>query len=147
MKNLLFLLLFSGLFLACEQEQIGSSIDRQLENAVSVSSNDLAGDWEVSLYRDDDDDKTSDFASYTFTFEENGSIKVFKDGSLLTSGKYELSYDNRVIDFEFDGDDGPLDEMDEDWVILTQTANELRLREFDDDDDDDDDDLLNFRRI
>ena len=146
MKNLLFLLLFSGLFLACEQEQICSSIDRQLENAVSVSSNDLAGDWEVSLYRDDDDDKTSDFASYTFTFEENGSIKVLKDGSLLPSGKYELSYDNRVVDFEFDGDDGPLDEMDEDWVILTQTANELRLREFDDDDDDDDD-LLNFRRI
>jgi hypothetical protein len=47
------------------------------------------GNWKVNLYMDANNDKTNDFAGYSFVFSSNGDVTVSKGGNTINGHWYE----------------------------------------------------------
>jgi len=99
------------------------------------------GTWRVTLFTDSGNDETSDFSGYTFTFNSNGGAVAAKGG---TSKNGTWSRSSRFnIDFGAKSDaNKPLGELTDDWVIISQSDTELKLK----DDNDDSGELLTFTK-
>lgn len=99
------------------------------------------GTWRVTLFTDSGKDETSDFSGYTFTFNSNGGAVAAKGG---TSKNGTWSQNSRFnIDFGAKSDaNKPLGELTDDWVIISQSNTEIKLK----DDNDDSGELLTFTK-
>ena len=104
------------------------------------------GEWRVVYYFDDDDgDETSDFNGYVFRFLENDVLEAQRNGQ-TTTGTWQTGTDDSKPKLEiFLGGNDPLEELNEDWVIVRKADNRLELE--DDNDDDDENDIVHFERI
>ncbi len=85
------------------------------------------GVWYVTYYFDDFDE-TADFAEYEFNFDSEGTASATNSIG-TTPGTWNYYADSTVekVDLYF-GMVSPLDELDEDWVILEATQDIIRLR-------------------
>ena len=115
LKNLLFCLVFA--LAACHKDD-----DKPSNNNLQ-----LGGDWIISHFMEDGVDETSDFSGYTFRFSNN-VITATKNGS-TTSGTYATGTDDSKSKLIIDlGSADPLEELNEDWVILSSTSTTLQLQ-------------------
>ncbi len=102
------------------------------------------GAWFVALYLDDgEDDETSDFNSFSFDFQESGTV-VASNSSGNFNGTWFVtgSGDNLKLIINFN-DVYPLDDLDDDWDVISFTDSQVQLR----DDDDSDADILTFEKF
>ncbi len=74
------------------------------------------GSWRVNLYMDAANDKTNDFAGYTFSFNGNGEIKATKNGVVTTGNWYEDNITKRVS-INFGSADPVLNNINDSWRI------------------------------
>ncbi len=89
----------------------------------------VQGEWVVTYFFEDGEDQTDDFEDFSFTFLTNGTFTA-SDGSLQYQGEWETEFDDDGIELELDFDDGgPLDELDEDWILIDFGADRIRLRD------------------
>ncbi|MEZ4858935.1 MAG: hypothetical protein R2781_09010 [Flavobacteriaceae bacterium] len=85
------------------------------------------GVWYVTYFFDDYDE-TSDFASYEFSFDVDGSAAA-TNTSGSNPGTWDYYEDSGVAKVDlFFGTTSPLDEIDEDWEILEATNDIIRLK-------------------
>ena len=84
------------------------------------------GSWNVSTYLDDGTDETADFTAYTFIFQENGVVTA--DNGSTTNGTWviEENGDKLLLDF---GTTIPLDEVNEDWEVVSASETQIELRD------------------
>jgi hypothetical protein len=85
------------------------------------------GTWYVSYFFEDDDNETSDYIGYNFTFSSNGTITVVK-ASATTNGSWTNYVDSGddIMDLNFD--DSNLDELEEDWEITEYSSTVVKLK-------------------
>ena len=102
-----------------------------------VSSN-IAGDFEVSLFRSIDD-QTATFQGYTFEFN-GGTIKATKDAEIVT-GTFTKD-DDGSNEFKIRFSSAPLNKLNKGWLIESITADKIALV----DDNPSGDDRLEFRK-
>ncbi|GJM34754.1 MAG: hypothetical protein DHS20C18_37550 [Saprospiraceae bacterium] len=100
-----------------------------------------SGDWEVTYYWDKDKDETSDFASYTFRFKENGVFEGTRNGTTQT-GTWSVDNSSQKLIINI-GTDKPLTDLIDDWIILEKTDRLIKLK----DDNDEHLEELHFERI
>ena len=85
------------------------------------------GTWKVTLFNDSGNEETQNFAGYNFTFNSNGTIAAVKNASTV-NGTWNTGSDDSqnklILDF---GTTVQFSELNEDWVILEQTASKIRL--------------------
>ncbi len=99
------------------------------KNSTDPSTSDIVGQgtWKVTLFNDSGDDETQNFAGYNFTFNSNGTIAAVKNASTV-NGTWNTGSDDSqnklILDF---GTTVQFSELNEDWVILEQTASKIRL--------------------
>ena len=99
------------------------------KNSTDPSTSDIVGQgtWKVTLFNDSGDDETQNFAGYNFTFNSNGTIAAVKNASTV-NGTWNTGSDDSqnklILDF---GTTVQFSELNEDWVILEQTALKIRL--------------------
>ncbi|WP_334112949.1 hypothetical protein [Paucihalobacter sp.] len=122
-----------------ELEQVCiSTNNEEVQNLRNIITD---GSWFVSLYFDDEDD-TLDFQNLTFVFNSNGSVDVSNQQSNVVTGSWS-SFSNSQNQLKllliFPEDSNPLDDLDDDWDVLTITENRIELT--------DDDDRLTFDKI
>ena len=96
----------------------------------------ISGIWEVTLFQDEED-QTSDFAEYLFTFNEDGSL-IAEINEVEVIGIWEVSSDEiddtLEIEFEFDTDEEPLIFLNEEWEVLTRSETAIQMTAEGDDD-------------
>lgn len=83
--------------------------------------------WIVGSYSEDNDDQTSDYTGYEFVFTLDGVVNV--QGAETSTGIWSSlnSGNDLLLDF---GPEAPLEELnDDDWDVLSVTANEIQLRD------------------
>lgn len=85
------------------------------------------GTWEVAYFFDKTDE-TSDFEGYTFLFNDNNVARATKN-SLSVQGSWDTENssdgDTKLyLDF---GSNGPLDELNEDWVVVESSTLKVTL--------------------
>jgi hypothetical protein len=102
------------------------------DDSPRITSNDvsetmISGNWRVAYYQDRDDDETSNFAGYTFTFTAGGVVIATKNAVDATGAWAATDGSNKVkIVLSFSG--SPLDELSEDWEVISRSSTEIKLR-------------------
>ncbi|WKN42158.1 hypothetical protein [Tunicatimonas pelagia] len=141
-------LLIGFVFFACNNDDDGASPDNP--GAQPIATEEVTGNWEVTLFRDDNEDETDDFAGLTFEFQEGGDL-IISDGNQSTTARWSITNSNRRVEIDLDDDDltvfgnrDELEDLDDDWIVVEKSDNLLYLRE---DDDDSDRDEVRFERI
>ncbi|MBA3986080.1 MAG: hypothetical protein H0X63_05810, partial [Flavobacteriales bacterium] len=102
------------------------------------------GNWYVALFLEDgEDDETSNFDTFNFNFISSGLIVVTNPGNTLF-GTWFVMEDDGELELILNFDDAyPLDELDDDWMVIEFSNNQVQLR----DDDDEDADILIFEKL
>ena len=99
------------------------------KNSTDPSTSDIVGQgtWKVTLFNNSGNDETQNFAGYNFMFNSNGTIAAVKNASTV-NGTWNTGSDDSqnklILDF---GTTVQFSELNEDWVILEQTASKIRL--------------------
>lgn len=115
---------FLPLFLAIIS--IGCSKDDKSSNSTTSANESLnkiltSGSWHISSFIDSGKDETSDFSSYTFSFTAGGTVVVSHTSNSL-NGSWTTGNDDGSLQLILDfGNNVPLENLNEDWKILSQT--------------------------
>ncbi len=102
------------------------------------------GEWKIAKFIEDDEDKTSQFSSFAFKFSANGTVTAQND-ILSESGSW--SYDGSDSEPELDinfPDGSILDDISDDWDIVSVSTSRIELS---DKDSDGQIDILTFVKI
>jgi len=120
--GILFILIFlAGGFVSCTQDD-------------DLSINDLSqivaqgGDWQVTYFFDKDKEETHKFENYTFRFEDDGTMKAFLSGALMSTGTWSVRASSNKFVIEVEGTDA-LNELTDDWLIIEKTDRKIILRD------------------
>lgn len=112
------------LFSSCQKVKV-KSVEKEL----------TSGTWRISLFSEDNDDHTSHFSSYTFTFKDDGTVTATNSNNTI-SGTWSVSKDKSNDDSSSDVDfiltfpaTDDFDELNDDWDILTQSSSKLELKD------------------
>lgn len=96
---------------------------------VNPTSAATSGIWRVSLFSERGEDDTADFSGYTFTFDNAGVATATKSGAAKT-GTWSTGSKKFNIDFGAKSDaNKPLGELTDDWLIISSSATEIKLRD------------------
>lgn len=133
MKPLIFALSLL-VFIACKNDDNSND---NTSNFVNLTTDIIKDTWKITYYFDDDTDETSNFTSYTFTFNEDGTVDAANDlFSESGTWTYEDSSNDSTDDDGIENDEELIllfpnsttfDEISEDWHITSATANEIVL--------------------
>ncbi|MBP2831946.1 hypothetical protein J8281_07065 [Aquimarina sp. U1-2] len=129
-------------FIACSDDDNddnnnNSGLDES--TLLPITNSEVSGSWIVTLFRDDDEDETSDFNGLTINFEENGAINI-TDGSNTVTGTWSINSNNKRIAIDLDestfvllSNREELEDLEDDrWAIVEKTDTQLHLLEDDD---------------
>ena len=88
-----------------------------------------SGSWKVTLFTDSGNDETSDFTSYTFSFNSSGTLSAVKNG-ITTNGTWSVNNSSNKFNIDLGSkvdSNKPLGELTDDWKILSNTETIIRL--------------------
>lgn len=142
MKNRLklftILTLFSLIFLACSSDDSTSNNSNSADQTSEIAQN---GTWKITYFYDSDQDETSDFAGYVFTFAENGILTAVK-GSETVTGTWSVVDDSSNSSDDDDGsssddddfniffpvpESNKFDDLIDDWDIISVSNTKIEL--------------------
>ncbi|HEX9979424.1 MAG TPA: hypothetical protein VGB50_02535 [Flavobacterium sp.] len=87
----------------------------------------IDGTWYVSYYYHNDDE-TSDYYGYNFTFSSNGTVTAIKNGDTYP-GTWTVHEEDGAEMVDIDFDDSELGDLDDDWRVLEYDETNVRLRQ------------------
>lgn len=122
-----------------------SSCKNKNGSASPTSSIVTNGTWRVTYYWDKTKDETADFSGHTFQFNSNGNLLI-SHSSMNVTGNWMHEHDdsNGGIDkmhFSNCGTTSPYDNLNDDWVITSQTNSKIELK-----DDHNNNEILHFTK-
>lgn len=108
----------------------GFSACQKVQTVTPNSANRIQqGNWKVTLYNDSNKDETTHFIGYVITFSNNGMVSASKNGTAI-NGTWSIGNDDStqklLLNF---GEVAPFDELTDDWHIIEQTDNIIRLED------------------
>lgn len=106
-----------------ESDCNGSTSGDALSDALTATNS----TWFVSNYTDDGNNETSDFNGFEFTFNTSGTVSAVNGGTTI-AGTWS-SQDNAtelLLDF---GTNMPLDELNDDWDVVSISSTQIELQD------------------
>lgn len=85
------------------------------------------GPWRITYYWDRDHEETSQFTDYTFSFLANNVLEANNGGS-KTAGTWMQGTDDSTPKLILAFGVAPLSDLNEDWHILEQSSNRIKLQ-------------------
>lgn len=85
------------------------------------------GTWYVTYFWDKTKDETSDFAGYSFRFLDDGTLEAEKAGT-IRKGTWQVSQSSNKFIINMNHPK-PLEEIDDDWLIIEKSATQLKLKD------------------
>lgn len=122
----LFLLVAITAFVACSSDDDAGDVNTNEFETIKTTL--PQGQWKISKLLDGQSDHTSDFESFVFTFNEDGTVKAQND---LFTENGTWAYDNSsnsdeelVLQFS---EQTPFDEINDDWDIQSVSNSRIEL--------------------
>ncbi len=105
-----------------------------------------SGDWRITNYSDADNDETTNYVGYTFTFNSDGILGA-TNGNIAVSGAWSMtSSDVDELDFNiFFTSPAIFEELADDWEIKKYSSSKIEL--IDVSNEDNSTDYLTFEKI
>lgn len=89
----------------------------------------VEGSWRITHFLEDNIDQTHHFTGYAFTFNTDHTL-VSVNGDITLAGTWTTGGDdstNKLV-ITFPADDGPFEEISEDWQIQSKTPSKIELK-------------------
>lgn len=83
--------------------------------------------WLVGTYLDDGTNETSDFNGFEFTFNTSGVVSAINGNNTVT-GSWSSQNNATKLDLDF-GSNAPLEELNDDWDVISISPNRVELRD------------------
>lgn len=86
--------------------------------------------WVVTYFWDKDKEESSNFSGYSFEFKNDGTFIAFTPGGSTVSGSWKTHFDDskdKLLIVLVAGK--PLDDLNQDWVILEKTDTVMKLKD------------------
>lgn len=134
-------LMSSAVLVSCDKDD-----DKPRDDQNTATNSYLVdGEWTISHMTDDGVDQTASYAGYTFKFTSDGKLTATK-GEDTINGIWRTKKDDgrNELEIRLTTTDPLLDEINDDWDIVSSTNSKIELR--DDDDDPNEDDILHFTK-
>ncbi len=139
MRNLIALatICTTFLFVSCDKDDSNSD-DNGNNSADQVTMIAQQGTWRITNYNDSGQDETNDFAGYSFSFNEDGSL-VATNGTNTLTGTWSVDDSNDSSDDDGGTDDddfniffpvpedNDFEDLNDDWDIVSVTNNRIEL--------------------
>ena len=100
----------------------------------SVSNFLTSGKWTIGSMSQKNEDNTSSFTGYVFSFEKNGQLTAVKNGTSVQGAwhytpavTYYGSSSSNAISIDL-GTDNPFSRLTRTWNLLTASANTIKLQ-------------------
>ena len=131
MKFIAIALLSVGLIISCSkddetkvEEDITAADMSEIKAAVE------SGDWRITNYSDADNDETTNYVGYTFTFNSDGILGA-TNGNIAVSGAWSMtSSDVDELDFNiFFTSPAIFEELADDWEIEKYSSAKIELKD------------------
>jgi hypothetical protein len=140
MKNTMFKSAFLASFLltiSCSSDSSEDSVQDPAVAVQAVTELAVSGSWVVASYIDSGQDETNDYAGYTFTFNQDGSL-VADNGNTTVTGSWSVTSDDSSDDDDYDSSDDidfniffsappAFEELSDDWDIESRTSARIQL--------------------
>ena len=110
----------------------GCTKDDNSSDPINPNNTVVTGNWTITNYRQRTEDKTSQYAGYSFTFNSDGTVTANKSG-VSTTGLWSYSSasgSTYVGLFSISlGNDDPLKRLNESWLVDAgqNNSNQLKL--------------------
>lgn len=122
-----------------------NSCKKDDSNNPSASSVLTSGSWKVTYYYDKIKDETSDYAGYTFVFQQNNQLSILaSSGNSSETWTVSSGDDNggsQKLNL-FAGSGDPLNSLNDDWVITSISNSKIELK-----DDSNNNEILHFTKL
>ena len=136
-------LMMIALFISCSSDDSDSN-NNSPDNGTSadqVSANMESGNWRITYFFDTDQDETSDFAGWVFSFNSDGTLVASKNGDTV-EGTWSVEDDSSNSSSDDDGNSSDDDDfniffpvpassdfedLNDDWDIIRYSANKIEL--------------------
>ncbi len=108
---------------SCKKKQISKTEDLM-----------VSGSWKISSYSDDGVNETSDYSSYTFVFNEDGTVNA----NSVSIGTWSIAKESSSGDDDSSSDNHlhfnlnlsiPFDDLSDDWEIENKTDSSIELKD------------------
>ncbi len=126
------MLLFTSLNFSCSDDDNSSSTVNNPSTIINIVSN---GTWKINYYFDNDQDETTNFNGYNFTFGANNVLTAQKESTTYT-GSWSVTSSNSDDDSSNDLDfniafssPAHFEELTDDWEIISKSSTEIKLRD------------------
>lgn len=83
--------------------------------------------WFISSYLDDGVDETATFNGFTFEFGNSGTVEA-QNGSTMINGSWSSIDNGMELSLNF-GNTVPLDELNDEWDVISITTNQIELQD------------------
>ncbi|MCB0632304.1 MAG: hypothetical protein R2824_08740 [Saprospiraceae bacterium] len=122
---LLSVIILSAITFSCTKDDFSPNGSDDL-SVTEVINTLKSGDW-VITYFFDKKDETAHFSGYTFTFEDDGTLKA-TNGSSTVKGSWSNGKDDskNKLNINFSSPDN-FEDLSEDWHVLEKTDDKIRL--------------------
>lgn len=123
MRILILSMLSLIIITSCKKKQISKTEDLM-----------VSGSWKISSYTDDGNNETSDYSSYTFIFNEDGTVKA----NNVSIGTWSITKESSSGDDDSSNDNHlhfnlnlsiPFDDLSDDWEIENKTDSSIELKD------------------
>lgn len=113
-------------FSSCNKDD-NSSLNPSGSGSQGTSATPGTG-WRVSLFSERNDNKTSHYTGYTFTFSSDGKMSADRNGQSIT-GTWSQYQDDGITKFAINlsTTDGDLLELNDDWALVNKTDDFISL--------------------
>ncbi len=81
----------------------------------------------MTLFEEDGINETSDYSAYSFTYKTDGSV-IATLSSASVNGSWKSEKDDDHVDFILTLP-VPLDDLSDDWEVLSNTSTKLELKD------------------
>jgi hypothetical protein len=116
------LLLLSTVLVSCKNDDNSAP-----SPSATLNSNLQTGTWRITLFAEDGDNQTSHYSGYNFTFG-NGGVVTASNGSNTVTGVWVTGSDDSTSKLILTFTAAPFTELNEDWRVLEQSSNKIRLQ-------------------
>lgn len=137
--NLGFILMFSLTLMSsmCSNDD-DDNPNNNSQQIAQIEDNVQTGTWRVSSFIDSGENETSDFSSYDFTFNMDGSL-VASNGTNTFTGTWSITDDSNSDDDSSSDDDidfniffpvpdsSDFEDLNDDWDIVSTTSTRIEL--------------------
>ncbi|RMA64753.1 hypothetical protein [Ulvibacter antarcticus] len=124
--KLIVLVVTISLFASCKSDDNGNNDANQFANIVT----DIQGNWEITLFSEDDVDQTSNFQSMEFEFKADGTVVASNDLlSEVGTWSYQETSSNssdEKLQLQFPVG-GLFEELTDDWHITSASTTSIVL--------------------